>query len=628
MTADRGSRVADTDLFPPSTAGDWEALATRSGRMPLSRLAARTDDGLPVGPVYRPGDGAPVAGRQPGSRWVAAQRIDHGDVEACRMAVAAALTGGASGVVLVASDSATARGRGIPVDSTAVARVCGNSFESGHHLRLDLGEASARLAPGFVAALGEAGIADATFAFDPFATLAAKGFLADPFGEVLDGLFALGEAMEGARIDGEAVVADGRVWHDAGATDAQELAAVVASVCAVLRLADESGRDPARAARRLGVVLAADADQFLTIAKFRAVRRLVRRLHEVIGIRKSALRVHAETSWRMMSRRDPYLNMLRTTGGAFAAATGGADTIAVLPFALDNDAFADRMARNIQSIAQDESALYRVGDPGAGSGAIEALTEELAAAAWDGFRAIEAEGGMLAAIRSGTLQARIAEKRDDRLARVGARAIEIVGVNVHVDRSRPPPTVTGAVATRISAAGAAEAAERLDFIRLAEPFEHLCVRAATLGTRDRSPVVFVAAVGAAKETGPAIAAATDALAAGGLEAIGDGRPATPEEAAATFAESGATVACVTAGESTADDDIAATAAAIRAAGATLLLFSGEGKAEATDASWADGRLGGGENLAAILGKTLDAIANARKKVQNQTIQQKGGGSES
>ncbi|MCB1488395.1 MAG: methylmalonyl-CoA mutase [Bauldia sp.] len=612
--------MTETDPFPTATVADWEALATRSGRVPLSSLIAHTDDGLAVGPLYPAGDGAPVPGRPPGARWVAAQRIDHGDADACHQAMAAALAGGASGIVLVAADSATARGRGLALDGATAARICGETALSGRHLRLDLGEASTRLASDLLPTLRDTGIGGVTVAFDPFATLAAKGFLARPFDQAIDGLFALARAMDDADITGEAIVADGRVWHDAGASEAQELAAVLATTCSVLRMAAERGRDLGPVARCLSVILAADADQFLTIAKFRAVRQLVGRLCELLGLADVGPTVHAETSWRMMSRRDPYLNMLRTSGAAFAAATGGADTITVLPFALDNDAFADRMARNIQSIALDESSLYRVGDPGAGSGAIEALTEELAAAAWDGFRAIEAEGGMLAAIRAGTVQSRIAEKRAERLERVGTRAIEIVGVNIHVDRSRPPPTVASATSQETPPADAAETAARLDFVRLTEPFEHLCARAAALAAQATPPLVFVAAIGAPKETAPAIGDATDALATGGLETTGAGTHATPGEAAAAFAESGASVACIAAGESVPDEAIAALVAALRAAGASFLLGAGGGKAGVNTAAGVDASLGRGANLAEILVKSLDAIAKAGKKVQNRTIQ--------
>ena len=125
--------------------------------------------------------------------------------------------------------------------------------------------------------------------------------------------------------------------------------------------------------------LAADADQFLTIAKFRALRKLWARVEEACGLAPEPVFVSAETAWRMMTQRDPYVNMLRTTIAAFAAGLGGADAITVLPFTAAlglPDRFARRIARNTQLMLLEESNLAKVSDPAAGSGGIEDLTDE------------------------------------------------------------------------------------------------------------------------------------------------------------------------------------------------------------------------------------------------------------
>ena len=117
--------------------------------------------------------------------------------------------------------------------------------------------------------------------------------------------------------------------------------------------------------------LSADADQFLTIAKFRAVRKLWARVEEACGLAPKPAHVAAETAWRMMTRRDPYVNMLRTTIAVAAAGLGGADSITALPHTAAlglPDAFARRIARNTQLILLEESNLAKVGDPAAGSG--------------------------------------------------------------------------------------------------------------------------------------------------------------------------------------------------------------------------------------------------------------------
>jgi methylmalonyl-CoA mutase len=265
----------------------------------------------------------------------------------------------------------------------------------------------------------------------------AEGMMAGDLG-------ALVAAFEAASVDGTVAVADGRFWHAAGASEAQELTAVLASVAEHLRALAPMPVE--RAMARVGVALAADADQLMTTAKFRAMRLLLDRIAELAGIGASPAKIHAETAWRMMSRREPRMNVLRATGAAFAAATGGADSIAVLPFdVLDGaaSAAARRLARNTQLILADETQLHRFADPGAGSGAIEALTDALAEAAWARFQRIEAAGGLMAELRGGSLLREVAATRAARLERVRSGAMKMVGVNAFTEAvaapSPPPP---------------------------------------------------------------------------------------------------------------------------------------------------------------------------------------------
>ncbi|MGG7379237.1 methylmalonyl-CoA mutase family protein, partial [Escherichia coli] len=92
-------------------------------------------------------------------------------------------------------------------------------------------------------------------------------------------------------------------------------------------------------------------DQFLTVAKFRALRQLWSRVEQACGLTPKPIFISAETAWRMMTRRDPHVNMLRVTIAAFAAGVGSADAIAVLPFTAAlglPGRFARRIARNTQ----------------------------------------------------------------------------------------------------------------------------------------------------------------------------------------------------------------------------------------------------------------------------------------
>ena len=204
------------------------------------------------------------------------------------------------------------------------------------------------------------------------------------------------------------VCADGRVIHAAGGSPAQELAFALASGVAALRALETAGVSLDDARKLIDFRLAADADEFLTLAKFRALRRLWAAIQRACGLEAEAIRVHGETAWRMMTRRDPWVNLLRSTVAVFSAGLGGADSVCVLPFtqALGlPDAFARRIARNTQLAPLEESNLGKVADPAAGSGGIEALTDALVERGYALFQEIEKAGGLARALEGGAFEA-------------------------------------------------------------------------------------------------------------------------------------------------------------------------------------------------------------------------------
>jgi methylmalonyl-CoA mutase len=385
---------------------------------------------------------------------------------------------------------------------------------------------------------------------------------------------------------GIAVTADGRLWHDAGATEVQELGIAAASAVASLRHLAGEGIATDLAWRRLGVRLAADADQFLTIAKFRAARLLLARIGEVAGL-EGCPPIHAETSWRMLGAREPTMNLVRATTAAFAAATGGADAITVLSPMLDDERFSARMARNVQLILQDESWLARTADPGAGAGAVEDLTERLAAEAWALFTRIEAEGGLAAAIRSGSIIDAVATARDQRLEAVARRRIPLVGVNVNVDPEAPAP----------APAPGAEAPgddRRLRPVRLAEPLERLAAALAAAMAGERAVVIRTG-----KGGDPDI---VDALAAVGIRTT----------AAGSVADVAAPprLACIVVGEDGAGPAEDA-AAGLRAAGAGVILAATIGSPAAP--AWCDAIVTPDCDLVSVFAGLLDRIADRPEK---------------
>ena len=275
---------------------------------------------------------------------------------------------------------------------------------------LDAGDDSLAAAALLAAHWRETGVAPesalGSFRIDPLGALARSGS-ASHFARELD------PAGRRCRCRGRrdyprvrALGVDTGAYVEAGATAAWELAIALSTALEYLRAVVEAGLDPAGAAAQIEFTLAVGPDQFLEMSKFRAMRRLWARVLEECGVPAEGRHspTYARTCGRMITRVDPWVNMLRVTTAAFAAGTGGADGVTVTPFDREigqPGGIGRRIARNTQIVLQDESSLGRVADPVAGSWYVESLTDEVARAAWQLFRQIEAEGGALAALRSG-----------------------------------------------------------------------------------------------------------------------------------------------------------------------------------------------------------------------------------
>ena len=354
--------------FPAVNRADWmkRVEAVLKGAGFEEKLVRTSPDGIRLEPIY--GQlAAPRAARARQVPWTLFQRADHPDAARANDLALDDLNNGATGLVLVTQDSAAARGYGL--DPARLARVL-----QGVHLHA----VALRVEGGGSMALAE------LIAGQPI----------DP--ERLNVSFALTSAADAAELarrgyTGPYMEADGRSWHEQGATDAQELGATLATAVATLRKLETL--NDLHLVRAVGVTLAANQDMFATLAKFRAMRLLWRRVLQAAGLPDAPLRLHAETSWRMMAVKDPHTNILRATAAVFGAGLGGADSITVLPFSLAQglpNAFARRVARNVQNVLAEESNLWRVADPALGAGYIETYTDGLAQAAWKVFQAAEA----------------------------------------------------------------------------------------------------------------------------------------------------------------------------------------------------------------------------------------------
>jgi methylmalonyl-CoA mutase len=371
-----------------------------------------------------------------------------------------------------------------------------------------------------------------------------------------------------------AITVDGPAFHNLGANATWELAASIAAAVAYLRLLTGSGIPVGEALRQISFRLAADDDQFMTLAKMRALRQLWARVAEVVGDPEDGgAVVHAETSLPMMTQRDPWVNMLRSTLAAFGAGVGGADTVLVFPFDVaipggfpgTARSFARRIARNTQLLLLEESHVGRVLDPAGGSWFVEDLTKQLAEQSWQHFQAIEAHGGFVhARDYVGDQIAEMAARRTDDVAH---RRTAITGVNEFPNLGEPPLPQN-------------ESAGRHGNVqRYAAEFEALRDRSDVYLARTGSrPRALLLPLGPLAEHNIRTTFAANLLASGGVEAI---NPGTVDAAgvASVVADSGSpTVAVICGTDKRYQDDAADIVAAARSAGVSRVYLAGPEKA--------------------------------------------------
>ena len=357
-----------------------------------------------------------------------------------------------------------------------------------------------------------------------------------------------------------AITVDGPAFHGLGANASWELAGSVAAGVAYLRALAEAGIGVTDALRQISFRFAADDDQFLTIAKLRAARRLWARVAEVVGEPDlGAARVHAVTSLPMMAQRDPWVNMLRTTVAAFAAGVGGADTVQVHPFDVaipggfpgTAASFARRIARNTQLLLLEESHIGRVLDPAGGSWFVEDLTKALAEEAWKHFQDIESRGGFEAGRDYVVDQiGGIAERR---AADIAHRRKALTGVNEYPNLAEPVLPERDSVET---------------VTRYAGGFEALRNRSdAYLEKNGSRPKVLLMPLGPLAEHNVRTTFATNLLASGGIEAVTE----DPEN-------SGVNVAVICGTDARYATEAASAVDAARKAGVSHVLLAGPEKA--------------------------------------------------
>jgi methylmalonyl-CoA mutase len=582
--------------FPPATREQWLDLVARLLKgAPFDReLVAKTHDGLTIQPLYEgTTQGRVAVGGMPGGGWQILQRIDHPEAATANAEARHDRDNGATGLSLVFAGSVGAYGYGVAPSEVAVERALeGIPLDaSALAIELDAVRCDADAAREIASLVGRravpAAVANIRFGFDPLGAMATSGAAPTPWSETATRFGRRVADLAHAGFKGPFAVADGRAVHNAGGSETQELGYALAVATAYLRALESCGIALDDARKMIFFRLSADADQFLTIAKFRALRRLWGRVEEACGLAAAPAFISAETAWRMMTKHAPYVNMLRATIAVFSAGLGGADAITVLPFTLARglpDRFARRIARNTQLVLLAESNLAKVADATAGAGVIEDLTDQLCRSAWALFQEMERAGGAAAALAAGLIQKKVARVRGERQAALARRTDMLTGTSDFADLDEPavavldvapvpPPAVTVTL-------------DPLPCIRLGEPFEQL--RDASdrmLAESGSRPRIFLANLGLPADFSPRANFAKSFFAAGGIAAVtNDGFASSSPTAAeaktdlaalvAAFKGSGAELACLCGCDETYGPEAIAAAKALIEAGASHLYYAG------------------------------------------------------
>lgn len=467
--------------FEPATSEQWLALVAKTidGAAFDETLVTRTVGGLEIQPFY-PAALAPeplvLASRAAARSWDLRVRTAHPDAAAARTEILADLEGGAASAIL-AIDPEGAAGAAIGSAEGLAAALDGVVLELAP-IALDAGFLGPKAADWLAAAGKASPNALLDFHLDPLSALAAAGSSPGPIESHLISAATVAARLIETYPKAGLFLASGQVVHEAGGDETQELGFMAASLVAYAKALVRAGVPAKDALPRIVLGLAADADYFVTIAKLRAARRIFARIAGALGVEAPA-RIEARSSRRMLTRLDPWTNMLRLTSAGFAAAVGGADAI-VLGCFTDAiglpTAFARRQARNAQLVLMEEASLGRVADPAAGAGFLESLTDQLARAGWAAFQAIESEGGVVTALGSGSVareaQAALAQRR----AAIEGKTDKILGVTLYPN---PQATEVGVETPEASPVAAPSArlpgpdtqVQPLSPVRLAEPFE-------------------------------------------------------------------------------------------------------------------------------------------------------------
>ena len=571
------SRLPYLDAHPNPDRDAWrDRVAVVLKGRPVETLDTQTYDAIPVMPLYAAA-AQTFSVERSACGWSILQRADHSDVATAGTQALEDLENGADGLQLVFADAIGAYGFGLPTDAALDVVLRDVVLDAEIPLELDCADGTGAAALALADTVERRG-ADVSatriaFGIDPF-TAVARG--SAPALDRQGAPAECGKRLRERGFGGPLFVADARLIHAAGGSEAQELGYALAGGVACLRLLDAAGFTVEDAAAAVAFRVAIDPDEFVGIAKLRALRQLWAAVRRDCGLPPSPCPIHAETAWRSLTRRDPDVNMLRATLAVFAAAVGGADRISVLPHTLAlglPDAFARRVARNAQLVLREEANLDKVSDPAAGSGGIEALTAALCEKGWDVFRTIERAGGLRKALEGSTFRESVASVSTARAKNIARRKDAITGVSEFPLSGEVSPAVERRNGAAVDDAPFAPH-------RTSEPFERLRDRSdemlAATGTRPR---IFLATLGPLATHAARTSFAKNLFEAGGFSTIASDGNDTDAALADSFRKSGATIACLCGSDAVYAERAAGVAAALAPNASRIVLAGRAGEHE-------------------------------------------------
>ena len=630
--------------FPSADYAAWRTLAEEAlkGASFEKKLVTKTLDGFALQPLYTKGDqdadtrlihdvlSASVEPRETVTGWDIRQLHSHPDPIVTNAAVLDDLENGATSILLKL-DAAARKGREISsgevgVDGIAIHCLAdlectlSDVYTNLATIALDGGAAAIPAAAMLAARMtDEDGASEAAPAFniDPIGTLASTGTLPCSTDDALRQTANITAELIDLFPMGTAISVNGAPYYNAGATDGQELACLLASGVAYLRALTDTGMAVDQAAGAMVFNVAIGTDFFAGIAKLRALRLMWTRVLAASGAEDASISINAVSAEMAMSKVDPWVNMLRTTVTSFAAGLGGADSVVCLPY--DHliglpDGFTRRIARNTQLILQEESNVHRVIDPAGGAWFIENMTRDLAKAAWAKFQSLEASGGIVAALANGSLkkdieavwhtrEERVANRRDpltgvsefpnisEAKVTCDAPDLDAVQANGKARQTKYTETVGSSLSSLMEAArkgatighmytdlygtSAATTVPALTPHRLSEPYEALRKRAdgykAKTGT---FPQIFLANLGKVAQHTARAMFARNFFEAGGIEAITNTGFADATSVAKAFTASGAKIAVICGSDPQYGDMADDVASTLKTAGASLVYLAG------------------------------------------------------